>query len=123
MFLDKMGEYQDFPSKKYWLIVPKQSAVNPSVLCFRTCRLRKFMDERGGVTRFSVKIFCDPVPKIFVGESFTVALISGIEKLYASEGCHNFQSKLFCLTVPKNFEEEHFCAVFQKISVSEKVYG
>ena len=36
---------------------------------------------------------------------------------------HNFLSKIFCLTVPKNFVEEPFCAVFQKISGSEKVYG
>ena len=60
------------------------------------------------------------MPKISVGESFTVALFSGIEKFYASEGCHNFQSKLFCLTVPKNFEEEPFCAVFQKFPVAKK---
>ena len=35
----------------------------------------------------------------------------------------NFPSKTFCLTVPKHFVEEPFYAVFQKISVSEKVYG
>ena len=29
----------------------------------------------------------------------------------------------FCLTVPKNFVGEPFCAVFQKISGSQKVYG
>ena len=34
-----------------------------------------------------------------------------------------FPSKNFCLTVPKLFVEEPFCAVFQKISGSEKVYG
>ena len=36
---------------------------------------------------------------------------------------HDFPSKIFCLTVPKNFVGEPFCAVFQKISGSEKVYG
>ena len=35
----------------------------------------------------------------------------------------DFPSEIFCLTVPKNFVEEPFCAVFQKISGSEKVYG
>ena len=35
----------------------------------------------------------------------------------------DFPSKFFCLTVPKNFVGEHFCAVFQKICGSEKVYG
>ena len=48
---------------------------------------------------------------------------SGIEKLYASEGYVTILSNFFCLTVPKNFVEEPFCAVFQKISGSEKVYG
>ena len=35
----------------------------------------------------------------------------------------DFLSKLLCLTMPKHFVEEPFCAVFQKISVSENVYG
>ena len=34
-----------------------------------------------------------------------------------------FFQKIFCLTVPKNFVGEPFCAVIQKISGSEKVYG
>ena len=35
----------------------------------------------------------------------------------------DFLSKIFCLTLPKNLVAEPFCAVFQKISDSEKVYG
>ena len=34
-----------------------------------------------------------------------------------------FPSKIFFLTVPKHIIEEPFCAVFQKISGSDKVYG
>ena len=34
-----------------------------------------------------------------------------------------FPSNFFCLTVPKKSVGEPFCAVFQKISGSEKVYG
>ena len=45
--------------------------------------------------------------------------IFGIEKGL----CHDFLSNFFCLAVPKNFVGEPFCAVFQKISGSEKVYG
>ena len=74
---------------------------------------------------FPSKVFCLTLPKIFVGEPFSVSLISGIEKDCASEGyvtIFDFLSKVFCLTVPKNFVEEPFCAVFQKISGSEKVY-
>ena len=36
---------------------------------------------------------------------------------------HDFSFKIFCLTVPKNLVGEPFCAVFQKISGSEKVDG
>ena len=35
----------------------------------------------------------------------------------------DFPSKFSCFTVPKNFVGEPFCALFQKISGSEKVYG
>ena len=34
-----------------------------------------------------------------------------------------FPSKTFCLTVPTIFVGEPFCAVFVKISASEKVFG
>ena len=37
--------------------------------------------------------------------------------------CQVFPSKVFCLTVPNNFVGEPFCAVFQKISGREIVYG
>ena len=70
-----------------------------------------------GVSRFSVKIFCLTGPKIFVGESYSVSLISGIEKLHVAEGyitASDFLSKFFCLTVPKNFVGEPFCAAFHQ---------
>ena len=37
--------------------------------------------------------------------------------------CQGFPAKRFCLTVPKSFAGETFCAVFQIVSGSEKVYG
>ena len=41
------------------------------------------MDKGGGEYEdFPSKIFCLAVPKIFVGEPFSVSLISGIEKIY-----------------------------------------
>ena len=46
------------------------------------------------------------------------------KKFLDKGGCDkDFQSKIFCLTVPKHFVVEPFCAVIQKISGSEKVYG
>ena len=66
------------------------------------------------------------MPKELVREPFKVSLISGMEKLFASEGyvtIFDFLMKFFCLTVPKRFVGEPFCAVFHKIFGSEKVYG
>ena len=80
--------------------------------------------RRGEYQNFPSKIFCLTVPKNFVGEPFSVSLISGIGKNLCFRGlCHDFPSKIFCLTVPKHFVEEPFYAVFQKISGGEKVYG
>ena len=65
---------------------------------------RKSLDKRGEYQDFPSKIFCLTVRKFSVGESFTVAVISGSEKLYGQEGrgeYQDFPSKLFCLTVPK----------------------
>ena len=60
------------------------------------------------------------MPKNFVGEPFSVSLVSGIEKFYASEGYVTiFCRKFFCLTVLKKFVEEPFCAVFQKFSLAK----
>ena len=36
---------------------------------------------------------------------------------------HVFRSKFFFLTLPKNFVGEPFCAVFQKISGFDEIYG
>ena len=68
------------------------------MLCFGKFPVaNKFMDKKGGYQKFPSKIFCLTVSKNFVGEPFSVSLISGIEKFYASEGyvtifCRNFLS-------------------------------
>ena len=69
------------------------------MLCFRKFLVAKnFMDQKGGeYQNFLSKIFCLTKPKNFVGEPFSVSIISGIEKFYASEGyvtifCRNFLS-------------------------------
>ena len=102
----------------------KYSQVNPSVLCFRKFPVaKKFMDKRGEYQDFPSKI-CLTMPKISVGESFTVALISGSEKVYGQEGggeYQDFPSKIFCLTVPKNFVVEPFSVSL--ISGIEKFYA
>ena len=55
--------------------------------CCNNFGYRKILDKRGGSIKiFRGKIFCLTVPKVSVGGSFTVALISGIEKFWIREG-------------------------------------
>ena len=44
------------------------------------------MREGGKYQDFPSKLFCLTVPKEFVREPFRVSLISGMEKIFASEG-------------------------------------
>ena len=46
----------------------------------------KFMDKKGEYQKFASKIFCLTVPKNIVGEPFSLSLISGIAKIFASKG-------------------------------------
>ena len=67
------------------------SAEERPVLCFRKYSVAKNITDKGGggggsIKFFPRKNFCLTVLKTFVRELFRVSLISGIEKLYASEG-------------------------------------
>ena len=58
--------------------------------------------------------------KIFLGEPFSLKLISSIEKIYASDGYVTiFRRKFFCLTLSKHFVEEPFCDCFRKVPVAK----
>ena len=61
----------------------------------------KFVKEGGKYQDYPSKSFCLTVPKIFVGESSIVAIISGTEKFWKAGGCLYFLSKVFCVTLPK----------------------
>ena len=97
------------------------------MLCIRKLLVaKKFMDKKGGggeCQNFPLKIFCLKVPKIFVGQPFRVSLISRIENFYASEGYVTIFCRNFLSHSAEKFRREPFCAVFQKTSGSEKVYG
>ena len=61
------------------------------------------------------------MPKITVGESFTVALILCIEKVWIRVGeCQDFLSKIMCLPVPKISLGESFTVAL--FSGSEKIW-
>ena len=84
----RRGGYHAFPSKLFCLTVPKNFVGEPfgvseyfwyrKILCIR--------GGREGGSQLLLKSFCLTVPKNIVGEPFSVSLISGIEKVYASEG-------------------------------------
>ena len=53
-------------------------------LCFRNFLLsKKFLDKRWECHDFSSQIFCFTEPENFVGEPFSVSLISDLEKFHA----------------------------------------
>ena len=88
----------------------KISQGNPSVLRFRKVPLaKKLTDKRregwkGGVSRLSVENFLSDSAEIFRWETFSVSLISSIEKVWirgGGVGVSRFSVEYFCLTVPK----------------------
>ena len=63
---------------------------------------RKSLDEKVGggggglnVNFFPSNISCLTVPEKFVGQTFTVSLLSGVEKFYASEGFITIFCRIF----------------------------
>ena len=76
--------------------------------CFTIFGYRKKLDNRGGVSKISVEFFCLTVLKIPVGESFTVAKISGIKKVWIREGGGSeFSVKKFLCHSAENFRRRH----------------
>ena len=73
---------------------------------------------------FPSKIFCLTQTKISVGGTLQSFVIFRYRKSLCKRGgeYQNFPSKVICLTMPKYFEGEPFCAVFQKVAGSEKIY-
>ncbi len=56
------------------------------MLCFRKSPAAKNIMDKRGLQDFLSETFCLTVPKITVGESFRLSLISGIEKIWTRVG-------------------------------------
>ena len=65
MFMDKKGEYQDFPSKVFCLTLLTNFVVEPFSVKFLS-GIEKLYALEGYVTT-SVEVFCLTVPKIYIG--------------------------------------------------------
>ena len=52
------------------------------------------MDRRGGYQDFPSILFCPTVSNFSVGESFIVALVSGVENVWIGRGGRSI--KIFC---------------------------
>ena len=76
--------------------------------------------REGGVSGFSIEGFLSHSAENLSREFFTVALISGTEKVWIRGGVSRFPVKIFCLTVPKIFVGESVTVAL--ISGSEKVW-
>ena len=97
-----------------------------TLLCFTEFLVSKnFVDRRGEYYDFLAKILSQGAEKFCRGSllCFRKFLLSENVRDKRGGGYHDFTSKMFYLTVPNHFLEEPFCAVFQEISASKKVYG
>ena len=89
---------------------------------FRVCK--SFMHKRG-MPRFSVEKFWSHNtgnPRSGTILCFRKVLVSNNFLDKRGGDCQDFLSEIFCRPVPKSFIAEPFCAVFQKIFGSDKVY-
>ena len=78
------GGIHDYPSKTF-LSHSAEIFRRGTLLCFRSFGYRKILCLRGEYHDFLPKEICLTVPKNFVKEPFSMSLISGIERFYASE--------------------------------------
>ena len=125
-FMPKRGISRFSIKKNCCLTVPKILR-RGTLLCFRNFLVsKKLMDKRGEGRReyhdFPSKNVCLTVSKNLVGETFSVSLISGIERFYASEIyltilCRNF----FCLSAEKFRRGTFLICVSEKNLVSKKI--
>ena len=92
------------------------------MLSFRKIPVAKmFMDKKGGISKFSVEIFCLTVPKIYVVEPFSVSLVSDNEKFCSSVGYVTvFRRKTFVLQFRNLPWRNPSMLCFRKIPESKK---
>ena len=74
-----------------------------TLCCYINFGYLKCLDKRGGEIQILRRNFFLTVPKIYVGESFTNALISGSEKLWIGGGSIKIFRRLFLSHIAEGF--------------------
>ena len=121
-------EYRDFPSKIFYLTVPKIFVGELFCAVSKFTVGKKFMDKRGGggggggVSRFSVENFLSHSAENFRRGILHCCINFGYRKGLDKRGGgpQDFPSKIFCLTVPKNFVQEPFSVSLTRVSKTVK---
>ena len=96
-FMDKRGVVSRFSVEIFCLTV--EIFRRGILYCCINFGYRKNLEKRGEYQDFPSKT----VPKFFVGESFTVALISGTEKIWRRGGVSRFSVENFLSHSAENF--------------------
>ena len=76
--IEGRGAYHDSLSKLFCLTEPKNFRRGTPMCSKIFSASTFFLDQRGGYHNFLSSVFCLTVPKLFVVESFSASLISGI---------------------------------------------
>ena len=98
--------YQDFPSKKNCLTMPKIFAKEPFVLCFRKLPLaEKILDKRGGIKTFRRRIFVSQCRKPSQLNAFVLCLtkLPVAKKIMVESGVTRFSVTKFSFHSAEKF--------------------
>ena len=117
-----MGECKNLTLKIFCPKVQKNFVGEPFSLSLNSS-IENFYASEGYVTIFCRNFLSHCAEKFRRGTLWSFISFGYRKNSWFRGLCHDSPSKMFCLTVPKNFVGETFCAVFQKTSSSEKVYG
>ena len=121
-FMDKREvQVSKFFSKIFGLKGPQNAVGEPFSLPLMSGIGKVQMRGRGVLSSFSIENFLShSAEKIPRATLYDINIFEYRKFFMLQRVMSRFSFEFFCLTVPKDFVEEPFCAVFQKISGSQK---
>ena len=111
--MDNRGEGSIKIFRRNFFVSQSQSFRRGILYCCSNVGYRKSLDKKGEYQGFPSGYFCPTVPKIFVGESFAVASISGIAKVWIrGVGVSRFSVENFSSHSAEIFRAGiHYCCI------------